>query len=102
VAGITSMSIGLGHANLSQFSSMLNMPSMSQNAYKKIEGDTRMMTKFYDSLSDLITEAGKEEEKIARERGDIDLVDGKGIITVIADGAWLVAQINLSTMLTPV
>lgn len=69
------MSIGLGHANLSQFSSMLNMPSMSQNAYKKIEGDTRMMTKFYDSLSDLITQAGKEE-KIARERGDIDLVDG--------------------------
>jgi hypothetical protein len=80
---------------------MLNMPSsMSQNAYKKIEGD--MMTKFYASLSHLITEAGKEEEKIARERGDIDLVDGKGIITVIADGAWLVAQINLSTMLTPV
>jgi hypothetical protein len=85
VAGITS--IGLGHANLSQFSSMLNMPSsMSQNAYKKIEGD--MMTKFYDSLSHLITEAGKEEEKIARERSDIDLVDGKAIITVIADGAW--------------
>jgi hypothetical protein len=73
VAGITSTSIGLGHANLSQFSSMLNMPSMSQNAYKKIEGDMR--TKFYDSLSDLITQAGREE-KIARERGDIDLVDG--------------------------
>jgi hypothetical protein len=60
VAGITSTSIGLGHANLSQFSSMLNMPSMSQNAYKKIEGDMR--TKFYDSLSDLITQAGKEEK----------------------------------------
>jgi len=76
---------GQGYAQLEQFSAILNMPCMTNSTYQKeheiISG--YIETTMWQSLE----MAGKEEAKMAIERGDVDK-NGVPLITVVADGAW--------------
>ncbi|XP_050513105.1 uncharacterized protein LOC126889537 [Diabrotica virgifera virgifera] len=72
------ISIGLGYANLKEWCSTLNMPVMSETIYKKIEG--KLMDNFYTTATELMLAAGKEEESLAREWGEVDPEDDKAVL----------------------
>ncbi|KAL4101121.1 hypothetical protein QTP88_021141 [Uroleucon formosanum] len=77
--------IGIGHTQLSEFFSFLDIPSLSTCAYTKIQENVADIV--HATAWDEIKKAGEEEKKLALECGDVD-VDGTPVITVIADGQW--------------
>lgn len=76
---------GQGFTNLEQFSSILDMPCMSNKTYQKYHQFLSKQTE--NTAWESIELAGKEEARLAVENGDINC-DGIPMITVVADGAW--------------
>lgn len=76
---------GQGFTNLEQFSSILDMPCMSNKSYQKYHQFLYKQTE--NTAWESIELAGKEEARLAVENGDINS-DGISMITVVADGAW--------------
>ncbi|XP_022160039.1 uncharacterized protein LOC111026293 [Myzus persicae] len=77
--------IGIGHTQLSELFSFLEIPSLSINGYTKIQENVADIV--HATAWDEIKKGGEEEKKMALECGDID-VDGTPVITVVADGQW--------------
>lgn len=76
---------GQGYAQLEQFSAILNMPCMTNTTYQK---EHEIISGYIETtMWQSIEMAGKEEAKMAIERGDVNK-DGVPLITVVADGAW--------------
>ncbi|KAF0701763.1 Uncharacterized protein FWK35_00036722, partial [Aphis craccivora] len=76
---------GQGFTNLEQFSSILDMPCMSNKSYQKFH---QFLSKQIENTAwESIELAGKEEARLAIENGDINS-NGIPMITVVADGAW--------------
>lgn len=76
---------GQGYAQLDEFAATLNMPVISNRMYQ----DTHSKVFHYThkmALEGMLL-AGKEEGRLAIERGDVDN-NGRPKIAVIADGAW--------------
>lgn len=76
---------GQGFTNIEQFSSILDMPCMSNKTYQKFHQVLSKQTE--NTAWESIELAGKEEARLAVENGDIN-IDGIPMITVVADGAW--------------
>lgn len=77
--------IGIGYTQLSELMAFLEIPTVSETSYIKIQegvADT-----VHDTAWDEMKRAGEEEKQIALECGEVD-VDGIPIITVVADGQW--------------
>lgn len=83
VSGI--ISIGAGHSNLSELLAALNIPYMASGTFADKEGPLIDVIEL--AAWESMKEAGIEEARIARERGEVD-GEGCPLITVIADGAW--------------
>ncbi|KAF5292500.1 hypothetical protein FQR65_LT01644 [Abscondita terminalis] len=79
------LSIGIGQAQLSEFCSSLNIPSITSKTY--IKHQDRLHTYIDQVSSEHMLSAGKKEYQLAMELGDVDN-DGIPYITVIVDGAW--------------
>lgn len=81
----SAVNTGQGYAQIEQFSAILNMPCMSNSTYQK-EHD--ILSGYIETtMWESIDMAGKEEAKMAIERGDVNK-NGVPLITVVADGAW--------------
>ena len=78
------MSTGGGHSKLQETMGTLGIPVMSKNSFTSTERDVGRWWK--DQLEQSMLEAGKEEKRLAEERGDYH--EGIPAITVIVDGGW--------------
>lgn len=76
---------GQGYTQLEEFAATLNMPMMSNRKYQEVH--TSVFNYTHQIALDGMIKAGKEERKLAIERGDVDQ-KGRPQIAVIADGAW--------------
>lgn len=76
---------GQGYTQLEEFSATLNMPIMSNRKYQELH--TTIFHCTHKIALEGMIQAGKEEKRLAIERGDVDQ-DGRPKIAVIADGAW--------------
>lgn len=76
---------GQGYGQLEQFSAILNMPCMTNRTYQK-EHEI-ISCHIEETMWQSIEMAGKEEAKMAIERGDVN-ENGVPLIAVVADGAW--------------
>lgn len=76
---------GQGYSQLEEFSATLNMPIMSNRMYQELH--TSVFNYTHKMALEGMIEAGKEEGRLAIERGDVDQ-RGRPKIAVIADGAW--------------
>lgn len=83
VSGI--MATGGGFAQLEELTAVLDIPCMAKNTYAK--NHEKVYAAVHKTAWQLMQEAGQEEARLARERGDVDQ-DGVPLITVVADGAW--------------
>jgi len=79
------VNIGQGYTQLEEFAATLNMPMMSNRKYQELH--TSVFSYTHKIALEGMIEAGKEERRLAIERGDID-ERGRPKIAVIADGAW--------------
>lgn len=77
--------IGIGHAQLSEFSAFLEMPSLSSSGFLGKQSEVANVV--HDTAWDEMLKAGVEERELAIKCGDIDS-DGVPMITVVADGQW--------------
>lgn len=77
--------VGIGHIQLSELMSFLEISKLSDRSYLKIQNT--VADTIHDTAWDEMKQAGEEEQKITLECGDVD-VDGIPIITVVADGQW--------------
>ena len=78
------MTTGGGHSRLEEAMSTLGIPVMSKASF--ISTENRIGEYWKQSLVDSVVEAGKEEKRLAEERGDFH--EGVPAITVIVDGGW--------------
>ena len=78
------MSTGGGHSKLQETMGTLGIPVMSKNSFTSTERDVGRWWK--DQLEQSMLEAGKEEKRLAEERGDYH--EGVPAIIVIVDGGW--------------
>ncbi|KAL5237229.1 hypothetical protein ACI65C_004639 [Semiaphis heraclei] len=76
---------GQGYTQLEEFAATLNMPMMSNRKYQELH--TSVFNYTHKIALEGMIEAGKEEARLAIERGDVDQ-RGRPKIAVIADGAW--------------
>lgn len=76
---------GTGYAQLDEICCSANIPNMSERYYIKLCRNLGEMHK--DIALQHMLEAGKEEKRLAIEKGDIDS-DGIPYITVVTDGSW--------------
>ncbi|KAL5245931.1 hypothetical protein ACI65C_013339 [Semiaphis heraclei] len=76
---------GQGYTQLEEFAATLNMPMMSNRKYQELH--TSVFNYTHKIALEGMIEAGKEEARLAIERGDVDQ-RGRPKIVVIADGAW--------------
>jgi len=63
--------VGIGHTQLSELTAFLEIPTLSESSYLKIQevvADT-----VHDTVLDEMKRAGEEEKKIAFECGDVDV-----------------------------
>jgi len=76
---------GQGYSQLEEFSATMNMPNMSNKLYQNSHNS---IYRYFNeiALNEMLL-AGKEEEKLALEKGEVDHL-GRPTITVVADGAW--------------
>ena len=78
------MSTGGGHAQLQETMSVLGVPVMTKKSFIRTEKDIGEWWRM--KLNEAMIEAGKEEKRLAEERGDYH--NGVPAITVIVDGGW--------------
>ena len=78
------MATGGGHAHLSETTSVLGVPVMVKNAFVQTEKDIGEF--WHLRLTDAMVEAGREEKRLAEEKGELH--EGVPAITVIVDGGW--------------
>lgn len=82
---VGSLAVGIGCSQLRQFSSILNIPSISPPLYQKTETD---LSNIIESASTAeMKKVGTLEAQLAVEKKSLDEC-GIPSITVIADGAW--------------
>lgn len=86
MAMVTAMvNVGQGFSQMDEICATLNMPNMCNRTYQNVHNDV------YHHMHDLawneMAAAGKEEAKLAIEKGEVDL-QGRPKIAVITDGAW--------------
>lgn len=78
------MSTGGGHTRLHETMGTLGVPVMSKNTFTHTE--RHIGERWREQLQETMREAGKEEKRLAEERGDFN--EGVPAITVIVDGGW--------------
>ena len=78
------MTTGGGHSHLEETMSMLGVPVMTKANFISTERDIGHWWK--EKLAESMLEAGKEEKRLAEERGSFH--EGVPAITVIVDGGW--------------
>lgn len=78
------MATGGGHSQLEEQMSVLGVPTMSKTSFIATERNIGDMWK--QSLLETMAEAGREEKRLAEERGSYH--QGVPAITVIVDGGW--------------
>ncbi len=78
------MSTGGGHSNLEETMSVMGVPVMTKSTF--IETENAIGEVWKRELLQSMAEAGKEEKRLAIERGEYH--EGVPAITVIADGGW--------------
>ena len=78
------MATGGGHSQLEETMSVLGVPVMSKKSFIQAERDIGEWWR--QELQEAMNAAGKEEKKLAEERGDYH--EGVPAITVIVDGGW--------------
>jgi len=76
---------GQGYGQLEEFAATLNMPVISNRMYQEMHSKVFHYTHKI-ALEGMLL-AGKEEGRLAVERGDVDQY-GRPKIAVVADGAW--------------
>lgn len=76
---------GQGYTQLEEFSATLNMPVISNRMYQEMHSKVFYYT--HKMALEGMLLAGKEEGRLAIERGDVDQY-GRPKIAVVADGAW--------------
>ena len=78
------MSTGQGHSQLEESMSVLGVPVMTKASFISTEREIGEQWKV--ELQKLMVEAGREEKRLAEEKGDYH--EGVPAITVIVDGGW--------------
>lgn len=78
------MATGGGHSHLEETLSVLGVPVMSKATFISTERDIGQW--WSEKLRESMVEAGKEEKRLAEERGSYH--EGVPAITVILDGGW--------------
>lgn len=78
------MTTGGGHSNLQETMSIVGVPVMTKATFVNTERDIGEWWK--QELQASMIEAGKEERRLAEERGDYH--EGVPAITVILGGGW--------------
>ena len=78
------MSTGGGHSKLQETMGVLGVPVMSARHFINTERDIGGW--WQKQLKEVMAEAGKEEKRLAEERGDYH--EGVPAVTVIVDGGW--------------
>ena len=78
------MSTGGGHAQLQENVSVLGVPVMTKKSFIRTEKDIGEWWRM--RLTESMIETGKEEKRLAEERGDYH--NGVPAITVVLDGGW--------------
>ena len=78
------MSTGGGHAQLQETMSVFGVPVMTKKSFIRTEKDRGEWWRM--RLNESMIEAGKEEKRLAEERGDYH--NGVPAITVVVDGGW--------------
>lgn len=77
--------IGIGYSQLEQLSSIIDVPPMCNDKFKKLND---YLGKWWEETAVReMKEAAEEEAKAAIARGDVD-DDGVPFITVVTDGCW--------------
>jgi hypothetical protein len=79
------MATGGGHAQLEEVLSTMDIPTISNKTYKKIED--KIITELMATAECEMKKAAEEEARYAVERGEVDK-DGTPLLTVVADGSW--------------
>ncbi|CAI6367305.1 unnamed protein product [Macrosiphum euphorbiae] len=86
MAMVTAMvNVGQGFSQMDEICATLNMPNMCNRTYQNVHND--VYQHMYDLAWNEMAAAGKEEAKLAIEKGEVDL-QGRPKIAVITDGAW--------------
>lgn len=78
--------IGIGHSQLEQFTSVLDVPTMCNDKFKTL--NDKLGEFWEETAEDCMREAAEEERNAAIERGDVDPDDGVPFITVVSDECW--------------
>ena len=78
------MCTGGGHSKLQETMAVLGVPVMSPRQFISTERDIGMW--WQQELKQVMVEAGKEEKRLAEERGDFH--EGVPAITVVVDCGW--------------
>ena len=78
------MVTGGGHSHLEESMSVLGVPVMTQASFISTERDIGWWWK--EKLAESMIEAGKEEKRLAEEKGSYH--DGVPAICVVVDGGW--------------
>lgn len=84
-AAAGSISAGLGHSQLAELTSSMNIPSMSCPTFIKCQD--KVFSGFEETALEEMAKNVKEEAEIAVSRGEVDK-HGVPVLTVIADGSW--------------
>ena len=80
------MSTGSGHNHLQDTMSVLGVPIMSKTTFIQTERDIGEV--WEREMEKAMLEAGKEEKRLAEQRGDYHQGVPATCITVIVDGGW--------------
>ena len=88
------MVTGGGHSRLEETMAVMGVPVMTKSSFIRIERGLGEEQK--QKLIDSMAEAGREEKRLAEERGDYH--EGVPSITVVVDGGW---SKHSSTMQNP-
>ena len=78
------MCIGSGHSHLEESMSVMGVPVMTKSCFISTERQIGLWWK--EKLKESMLEAGREEKRLAEERGSFH--EGVPAITVIVDGGW--------------
>lgn len=86
MAMVTAMvNVGQGFSQMEEIFATLNMPNMCNRTYQNVHNN--VYHHMYDLPWNEMEAAGKEEARLAIEKGEVDLY-GHPKIAVITDGAW--------------
>ncbi|XP_022177421.1 uncharacterized protein LOC111038573 [Myzus persicae] len=79
------LSIGIGHSQLSEFTAAMEIPCMSNTTYSRVHETISFSV--HNTAWDEMKKAGVEERELALEAGEVD-ENGIPMCTVVADGQW--------------